>query len=192
MFKDQDEGMDEIMEGMDDDLSYRAKGGNIQRTKISLDLKRKRRIRILWGAGILILVVVAAIFFRGRNNRFAEDLEAINARIDRLEKRLPQLDLEDMNNKTARLEGQVKALNKSVARLNRTIAARPKTRPAIKKKAASQAKRRYHKVRPGDTISRIARKYAVSVDKLLRYNNLTKNQIIYPGQKLWVAPAGQN
>ena len=192
MFQDQDEGMDEIMEGMDDDLNYRAKGGDIRRTKISLELKRKRRIRILWGAVILILVVVAAIFFRGRNNHFAEDLEAINVRIDSLEKRLPRLDLEDMNNKTARLEGQVKELNKSVARLNQTIDARPKTLPAIKKKAASQAERRYHKVRTGETISRIALKYAISVDKLLRYNNLTKNQAIYPGQKLWVAPAGQN
>ena len=192
MFQDQDEGMDEIMEGMDDDLSYRAKGENIRRTKISLELKRKRRIRIFWGAVILILLVAAAIFFRGRNNPFAEDLEAINARIDRLEKRLPQFDLDDMNNKAVRLEGQVKELKKSVAKLNRKIAARPKTRPAIKKKAASQTKRRYHKVRPGETISGIARKYAVSVDKLRRYNNLTKNQIIYPGQKLWVAPGSQN
>ena len=191
MFQDQDEGMDEIMEGMADDLSYEAKGGNIRRTKISLELKRKRRIRIFWGAVILILLVAAAIFFRGRNNRFAEDLEAINARIDRLEKRLPQLDLEDMNNKATRLEGQVKALKKSVARLNRTIAARPKTGPAIKKKATSQVKRRYHKVRSGETISRIARKYAISVDKLCRYNNLTKNQVISPGQKLWVAPGSQ-
>ena len=181
----------DLDEGMDDDLSYRAKGGNIRRTKISLDLKRKRRIRILWGAVILILVVVAAIFFWERNNRFAEDIGAINVRIDLLEKRLHQLDLEDMNKKAARLEGQIKALNKSVARLNRTVAAKPKTGPAIKKKAISQAKRRYHKVRPGETISRIARKYAISVDKLCRYNNLTKNQVIYPGQKLLVSPGSQ-
>ena len=191
MFQDQDEGMDEIMEGMDDDLSYRAKGENIRRTKTSLELERKRRVRILWGAVILVLVVVAAIFFRERNNRFAEDLEAINARIDRLEKRLPQLDLEDMNNKAARLEGQVEELKKSVAKLNRSIAAKPKTRPAIKKKVVPQAKRQYHKVRPGETIFGIARKHAISVDKLLRYNNLTKNQVIYPGQKLWVAPGSQ-
>jgi len=191
MFQDQDEGMDEIMEGMDDDLSYREKGENIRRTKISLDLKRKRRIRILWGAGILLLVVVAAIFFWGHNNRFAEDIGAINARIDLLEKRLSQLDLEDMNKKAAHLEGQVKALKKSVARLNRSIAAKPKTGPAIKKKAVPQAKRQYHKVRPGETIYGIAKKYAISVDKLCRYNNLTKNQVISPGQKLWVAPGSQ-
>lgn len=191
MFQDQDEGMDEIMEGMDDDLSYRAKGGNIRRTKISLELKRKRRIRIFWGAVILVLVVIAAIFFWGRNNRFVEDLEAINARIDRLEKRLPQLDLEDMKKKAARLEGQVKALKKSVAKLNRTIAAKPKTRPVIKKKVVPQAKRLYHKVLPGETIYGIAKKYAISVDKLCRYNNLTKNQVISPGQKLWVAPGSQ-
>jgi len=191
MFQDQDEGMDEIMEGMDDDLSYRAKGGNIRRTKISLDSKRQRRIWFICGAGILLLVVVAAIFFWGRNNRFAEDIGAINARIDLLEKRLSQLDLEDMNKKAARLEGQVKALKKSVARLNRLIAAKPKTGPAIKKKVVAQAKRQYHKVLPGETIYGIAKKYAISVDKLCRYNNLTKNQVISPGQKLWVAPGSQ-
>jgi len=191
MFEDQDEEMDEIMEGVDDNLSYGAKDRNIRRTKMSLELKQKRRVQIFWGAVILILVVVAAIFFGGRNNHFAEDLEAINARVDLLEKRLSRLGLEGINKKAARLEGQVKALEKSVAKLNRTIAARPKTQPAIKKKAVSQSKRRYHKVRPGETISRIARKYAISIDKLLRYNNLTKNQVIYPGQKLWVAPGSQ-
>ena len=192
MFEDQDEEMDEIMEGVDDNLSYGAKGGNIRRTKMSLELKRKRRVQIFWGAVILILVVVAAIFFGGRNNHFAEDLEAINARVDLLEKRLSRLGLEGMNKKAARLEGQVKALEKSVAKLNRTIAAKPKAKPAIKKKAVSKAKRQYHKVRPGETIYGIAKKYGISVDKLCRYNNFTKNQVISPGQKIWVAPGTKN
>jgi len=187
MFQDEDGGVDEIMEGTADDLGYRAKGGNIRREKTPLDLRRKRKVLILWCAGIIILVLVAIIIFGGGSNNFAGNLEAINARIDYMEKRLPQLDLKDMNKKIMSLEDQVKALSKSVARLNKKIAARPKTRSVTKKKAISQAKkRRFHKVRSGDTISGIARKYAISVSKLLRYNNFSKDQVIYPGQKLWV------
>lgn len=43
-------------------------------------------------------------------------------------------------------------------------------------------------VRPGETIYGISKKYAISVDKLCRYNNLSKNQVISTGQKLWVGP----
>jgi LysM repeat protein len=52
------------------------------------------------------------------------------------------------------------------------------------------AEGRYHEVRPGDILSRIAQKYGTSVEELCRLNNMSPNQVIYPGQKLLVAPKG--
>jgi LysM repeat protein len=55
-------------------------------------------------------------------------------------------------------------------------------------KALSQTKMLYHEVRRGDTLSRISKKYGVSVDEICRLNNTTKEKIIYPGQKILIAP----
>jgi LysM repeat protein len=44
-------------------------------------------------------------------------------------------------------------------------------------------------VSAGESLYRIAQKYGITVDELLRLNSLKKNQAIYPGQKLLVAPA---
>jgi hypothetical protein len=41
-------------------------------------------------------------------------------------------------------------------------------------------------VQPGDTLWNISRAYGMSVDALIRLNNLTPTELIYPGQKLSV------
>ena len=44
--------------------------------------------------------------------------------------------------------------------------------------------KKYHKVRSGDTIERIARKYGVSQRRIFELNGLKSNSIIRPGQQL--------
>ena len=44
--------------------------------------------------------------------------------------------------------------------------------------------KKYHKVRSGDTIEKIARKYGVSQRRILELNGLKSNAIIRPGQQL--------
>jgi murein DD-endopeptidase MepM/ murein hydrolase activator NlpD len=44
--------------------------------------------------------------------------------------------------------------------------------------------KKYHKVRSGDTIERIARKYGVSQRRIFELNGLKSNSIIRPGQTL--------
>lgn len=48
----------------------------------------------------------------------------------------------------------------------------------------------YHKVRKGETLSKIARKYGVSVSNLRRWNNLRKNSYLRIGQRLAVSSKG--
>ena len=76
--------------------------------------------------------------------------------------------------------------NPKSAELRRAVA---KAASAAQKEPVSQAKGGYHEVQSGDTLSGIAGKYGISLDELCRLNNITKDQTIYPGQKLLVAPS---
>lgn len=51
------------------------------------------------------------------------------------------------------------------------------------------SKGQYHVVQPGDTLSRIAEKYGISVEALSSLNKIPKDQTIYPNQKILI-PSG--
>jgi uncharacterized lipoprotein YmbA len=76
------------------------------------------------------------------------------------------------------IAGEIARMRKPVAKASR----------ASEKEPLSQHKMLYHEVRRGDTLSRISKKYGVSVDEICRLNNTTKEKIIYPGQRLLIAP----
>lgn len=50
--------------------------------------------------------------------------------------------------------------------------------------------RSYHRVKKGDTLYSIARNNKVSVQRLRKWNRLGRSARIYPGQKIWLGPAG--
>ena len=51
-------------------------------------------------------------------------------------------------------------------------------------KSKSKAKAKYHKVVKGETLSSIAKKHGVTVDRLCKLNKISKKRKIHPGQKL--------
>ncbi len=57
---------------------------------------------------------------------------------------------------------------------------------AMKQKRAEQAAMKYHKVRQGDTLSGIAKKYGTSVKALCRLNGIKETKILQIGQKIRV------
>ena len=57
---------------------------------------------------------------------------------------------------------------------------------AMKKVRAEQAAMKYHKVRSGDTLSGIARKYGTTVRKLCQLNKIKETKILQIGQKIRV------
>lgn len=57
---------------------------------------------------------------------------------------------------------------------------------AIKQKKAEEAAMRWHKVRSGDTLSGIARKYGTTVKRLCQLNKIKETKILQIGQKLRV------
>lgn len=57
---------------------------------------------------------------------------------------------------------------------------------AIKQARAEAAAMKYHKVKQGDTLSGIAKKYGTTVKKLCQLNNIKESKILQIGQKLRV------
>jgi len=72
----------------------------------------------------------------------------------------------------------------AVIRPGQVLALTPAAAPAPPAPAAPQAAPRTHEVRPGDTVSAIARANGVSLDAVLSANGLTRASIIYPGDVL--------
>jgi LysM repeat protein len=60
----------------------------------------------------------------------------------------------------------------------------PPARTSKGGKDLASAKDRFHVVRRGETLYRIAKRYGVKVSDLASLNNLGRAAIIYPGQKL--------
>ena len=57
---------------------------------------------------------------------------------------------------------------------------------AMKQARAEQAAMKYHKVRSGDTLSGIARKYGTTVRKLCQLNKIKETKVLQIGQKIRV------
>jgi len=57
---------------------------------------------------------------------------------------------------------------------------------AMKQARAEQAAMKYHKVRSGDTLSGIARKYGTTVKKLCQLNKIKETKVLQIGQKIRV------
>lgn len=75
--------------------------------------------------------------------------------------------------------------NPNSAELRRAVA---KAAHASQKEPVSQAEGQVHEVQSGDTLYGIAKKYGMSLDELCSLNSISKDQTIYPGQKIQVAP----
>ena len=57
---------------------------------------------------------------------------------------------------------------------------------AMKQQRAAQAAIKYHKVKSGDTLSGIARKYGTTVKKLCQLNKIKETKVLKVGQKIRV------
>ncbi len=57
-----------------------------------------------------------------------------------------------------------------------------------KKKPGSTSGRKYYTVKRGDNLSKIASRFNIGVDDLCRWNKINKRDLLYPGQRLAIAP----
>ena len=212
MDEELDKEMREFREGMAHDFGDSRRHGSSKGRRTPLGLRLKRNTLILGGMVALFLIILIALFSGGGDELSREDLAVLQNRLELLEKKLARL--EKAESRVAQLEKQGRGLQHSVREVERSgeslrlrfdalskqievtekrMASAPATTralTAIQRLPLSLGKGRYHEVKSGDTLYKIAQQYGTSVEELCRLNNITPDQVIYPGQRLLAAPEG--
>ncbi len=171
-------------------------------------LKAKGKTLILGSIGILLVIILVALFFRSGNDYdpSRDDFIILEDRLNQLEAKIKYL--EGIERRISSLEERVRRQpshpagiqelgsplteksEQPTGSLDRVEkAARPTQAPSpTQEKPSSSKKARYHEVRSGETLYRIARNHSITVGELCRNNNISPEQPIHPGQRLLVAP----
>jgi len=162
---------------------------------------------LIGGSGLLIIVILFVIvLFRPSEVVDREQLQALEVKIQGLEKRLATIGLLDQaldridNNekelnlimeRVDRFEGtvttQIDQIIKELGTLHQKkgLASAPKAKsPQPVAKSTEEKKTTVHEVSAGETLYSISRRYGLTVDQLRTYNDIGLKAAIQPGQKL--------
>ncbi len=98
--------------------------------------------------------------------------DQVLARLERLDTRIKEIQEE-----TRQLKSRQESISKELSQKQAAPAPAPKS-------TAGSGEVRYHEVRKGDTLYSIARANGISLQKLLEQNNLRRDSVIQPGDRL--------
>lgn len=208
----QDEEIQEFMKEISNDLGYTPdQKENLSRGGSS-DFRPSKRTFLLGGAVIVILSVLISLFL-GSGGVTRRDLGPIQTRVGLLEEKLARLEamesritylenreielqqyITDVDRSRRSLATQLEKTTGVLDRLEDTvsgISGKRKARGGAVARPVSPVEGRYHEVRSGETLYRIAQRYHISLKELCRLNNITPEESIYPGQRLLVGPKSQ-
>jgi len=146
----------------------------------------KRRNLILIAAGALIVVLLFFFWGGSGKDKSSETLAQTAQRLDAMEQKIAALQKqqEDLVN------GPVRGLVEKVEMLEKRPAKKPEPAASSKAQAAPPTKR-YHKVKKGETIPSIAKRYGLSAEELKRMNKLAPKTTLAVGQNLIVSTGRQ-
>lgn len=128
----------------------------------------------------------AALFGKGPGFQ-----ERVEQRLTDHEQRLTRLEVVSAPRQTSGVSGGKTPVPTTTARPASTRTMAKTKRPAAGQAGSVAATPKTHAVRAGETPSAIARKYGVSVARLLEANGLASGSVIRPGQKLVLPGAGK-
>ena len=149
---------------------------------------------------VMLVIVLVLIFAVGINyfitKRPAEGEATLQSKITSLEEKITGLEKQvaDLQGKSVTgspdpsLVHRVEALSQKVEELGKKaqLTTESKAKPAPPKTTP----KRYHTVHKGETLSKISKKYGITVEELRKLNGLSRSQPVRTGQKLLVS-AGQ-
>jgi LysM repeat protein len=164
--------------------------------------RRSLKPYLFLGAGLVVLLAFLVLFIPlSRTTGSSNQVKSLEGRLKNIEERVFALEgvekrLAQVEQRTAGIEGaekKVAQLEQRVAELTRLTEkpAAPSPTPTKAQKASTTSQpspeARYHKVRAGDTVYGIARRYGLTVDELTRLNKLGPGAVLHPGDKLVVS-----
>jgi len=160
------------------------------------DLKSdSKRLLLVMLVFVLVIIFAAGIYYFISKRTAGGDVN-LQSKTTSLEEKIAALEkqMADLKGKPAAegpdasLVNRVDALSQRVDMLENKakLATESKEKPASSK----SAKKRYHTVHKGETLSGISKQYGLSTEELRKLNGLSRNQPVQTGQKLLVS-AGQ-
>lgn len=204
MTQDPDQEVIDLIDGIADDLRGNRPQPGSRRSGRSAGAMLSGNPLAVGGVVVLVFLLVVLFFFRSGSGISTNQLKAIEEKLAPMDERLKRIEenlgrfsiLVKETEKTRQdidyMKKVVTGLKKELSRTGNKITALQKktTSPATRPPASAKAlQKKYHTVRSGDTLSRIANKYGLALADLRRLNsNLGEKGLIYPGQKLLVGP----
>ncbi|MEJ2587328.1 MAG: LysM domain-containing protein [Deltaproteobacteria bacterium] len=170
----------DFFEEIPEELGYPPEGESMSPTRHSSEDGISPRLVMAGCVGAVILIGLMAFFFSGRSEVSKKDLAILKSGLDRIETRLSELDM--LKERVGSLEKEVNNIRTMASRRASSVKKRPHT------PTATSAKSEYHTVRSGDSLYSIAKKYGLTVDRLVQINKLNPKKPIQPGQRLLVTP----
>ena len=164
-----------------------------------------KKTRILYGivAALLPLLVISTVYSGMVLYHMSVRLAEMRYYVDNIENRTANLEKKQIeyHGQLTQLDGKLTAFSNSpamkeietlVPRVNllekqlASIHVRQKV-TTVRSKPIHIVKKQYYEVKEGDTLYRISRKYGLTVDELLKMNDLDEDESIMAGQKLVVS-----
>jgi LysM repeat protein len=180
----------QINDARSDDSTHSPK-----RRRIGSDNSKSLRILLII---LLILIFSGGILYflskrptDGEGSLLQSKMTALEQKIAGLEQQLAELQGKiTTSGQDPALLQRVNALAQKVESLEKKKqpTAESKAKPSPPSKPAVSTEKQYHTVQKGETLSRISKKYGISVEELRKLNNLSANQPLRTGQKLLVSP----
>lgn len=156
----------------------------------------RKSFQIILGIFIILIFVIALIYFIGRITS-KTGTNILNTRIDLMEQKMIGFEkqIEDIQTKISSLSPdqsliqRIDTIEQRLQLLEKQKSSSPeiKQKPQPISKAQTSTKKRFHTVEKGETLYKIAKKYNLSVDELIRINGLSKDKPVKIGQKLLVS-----
>jgi LysM repeat protein len=194
---------DEIALQLTEDMLEAPRSDEDLEPRRDLDGSKSSRLPIiLASAGVFMLAVILMVVWVNSSRKGTDvELNTLRLKINMLEGRLSHLEKEIPElqaSVTKRQEPQglltqrLNALSLQVNQLENqvsSVAAGVRGPDSGRSSTMSQEKGRYHEVRPGETLYRIAKRYGFTVDELCRLNDISPDEVgnIQPGRRLLVS-----
>jgi anti-anti-sigma factor len=170
--------------------------------------QNSKKSLMMIGAGVLVVVLLLLLFLgQGEKKAPDVDFQPILKKIGLLEERIAKLESKakeapqvqekldsltrNLSERFSHLEKDINQLKEEAASAKKKVEVSQPVAPASTPPPRSPSKPgagRVHTVAAGENLYRIAMRYNLSVEELLRLNNLKPDQAIQVGQKLTVPP----
>jgi len=139
---------------------------------------------------VLVLILAGGIVYFLSKGTTGDETSLLEARVTALEQKIVGLEkqLTEFQEKIS-VSGPAPVAAQKGERQEKPkqSAAEPKAKPSALSKPAVSPEKQYHTVQKGESLSRISKKYGMSVDELRKLNNLSADKPIRVGQKLLVS-----